>query len=331
MGTTEPNPMTDLLNPIFTDADKAREHLEALRWPNGAICPHCGNSDPQKLKAMKGKSHRAGLYQCAECREQFTVTVGTVFERSKIPLNKWMLATHLMTSSKKGISAHQMHRMMGITYKTAWFMCHRIREAMREDVKSSGPLGGAGKTVEADETYFGNQKNPQPSPHRRGAPYLKRGKSGPAGKRAVVSLVERGGSVRSFHVAHASVEYVREVVVTNVSRESILYTDESKLYKKMGQEFATHDTVRHSSGEYARGLVHTNTIEGYFSIFKRGMKGVYQHCAEKHLHRYLAEFDFRYNRRVALGIGDVQRRDEALKGISGKRLTYRRIGELATA
>lgn len=205
--------MTALLNPIFTDADKAREHLEALRWPNGPICPHCGNSDPQKLKALKGKAHRAGLYQCAECREQFTVTVGTVFERSKIPLNKWLLATHLMTSSKKGISAQQLHRMMGITYKTAWFMCHRIREAMREDVKSSGPLGGSGKTVEVDETYFGKQADPQPSPHRRGRPYTKGGKTGPAGKRAVVALVERGGSVRSFHVAHASVEYVREVVV----------------------------------------------------------------------------------------------------------------------
>lgn len=323
--------MTDLLNPIFTDANKAREHLEALRWPNGAICPQCGNSDPAKIKAMQGKAHRAGLYQCAECREQFTVTVGTVFERSKIPLNKWLLATHLMTSSKKGISAHQLHRMLGLTYKSTWFMCHRIREAMREDVKSSGPIGGPGKTVEIDETYIGKQADPQPSKHRRGRPYTKGGKSGPAGKRAVVALVERGGSVRSFHVAHASVEYVREVVVTNASRESVIYTDESRLYTKMGQEFAGHDTVRHTAGEYARGLVHTNTIEGYFSIFKRGMKGIYQHCAEKHLHRYLSEFDFRYNRRIALGIDDVQRRDEALKGIEGKRLTYRRIGEFAGA
>lgn len=323
--------MTDLLNPIFTDEAKARAHLERLRWPDGRICPHCGNSHPDKITALKGKAHRAGLYQCAECREQFTVTVGTVFERSKIPLNKWLLATHLMTSSKKGISAHQLHRMLGITYKSAWFMCHRIREAMREDVSSSGPLGGAGKTVEADETYFGRQDDPQPSEARKGKPYINKRGRGPAGKRAVVALVERGGSVRSFHVAHASVEYVREVIVTNVSRESTLYTDESRLYTKMGQEFATHDTVRHSTGEYARGFVHTNTIEGYFSIFKRGMKGVYQHCAEKHLHRYLAEFDFRYNRRVALGIGDVQRRDEALKGISGKRLTYRRIGEFQTA
>lgn len=313
-------------NPIFTDPDKAREHLEAQRWPNGPICPHCGNADPDRIRAMQGKSHRKGVYQCNECRDPFSVTVGTCFERSKIPLNKWVLATHLLCSSKKGMSAHQLHRMLGVTYKTAWFMCHRIREAMREDVASSGPLGGNGKTVEADETYIGKTKE-QPTLNTRGQPFLKRGKGGPSGKRPVVALVERGGRVRSFHVAQANVENVREIVVTNVSRESTLYTDESRLYTKMGREFATHDTVRHSAKEYARGPVHTNTIEGYFSIFKRGMKGVYQHCAEKHLHRYLAEFDFRYNNRIALGVDDVIRRDTALKAIEGKRLTYRRIGE----
>lgn len=312
-------------NPIFTDPDKAREHLEAQRWPNGPICPHCGNCDLERIKALKGKAHRAGLYQCAECREQFTVTVGSVFERSKIPLNKWLFAVHMMTASKKGCSAHQLHRMLGVTYKTAWFMCHRIREAMADDVSTAGPLGGEGKTVEADETYFGKVAEPRMSKNRRGRPFVHQGKAGQ--KRAVVSLVERGGKVRSFHVDRATIEDVRHLVVTNVSRQSTLYTDESKLYTAMGKEFATHDTVKHSAKEYVRGTVHTNTIEGYFSIFKRGMKGVYQHCAEKHLHRYLAEFDFRYNHRVALKFGDIQRRDAALSQIGGKRLTYRRIGE----
>jgi transposase-like protein len=311
-------------NPIFTDPDKAREHLEAQRWPNGPVCPHCGNADEARITRMQGKAHRAGVLNCKECRQAFSVTVGTVFERSKIPLNKWMLATHLMTASKKGVSAHQLHRMMGITYKSAWFMAHRIREAMRDD--NPTPMGGEGQIVEADETYYGKTKE-QPKLNTRGEPFTKRGKGGPSGKRPVVALVERGGRVRSFHVAQANIDNVREIVVTNVRRESTLYTDESRLYTKMGQEFATHDTVTHSRKEYVRGTVHTNTIEGYFSIFKRGMKGVYQHCAEKHLHRYLAEFDFRYKNRIARGVDDVTRRDNALRQIDGKRLTYRRIGE----
>jgi transposase-like protein len=322
--------MAALDNPIFTDADKARNHLEAMRWPNGPVCPHCGNSDPNAIRALKGKAHRAGVYQCNECRDQFTVTVGTVFERSKIPLNKWLLATHLMTASKKGMSAHQMHRMLGLTYKSAWFMCHRIREAMRDDVASSGPLGGTGQIVEADETYFGKTEY-QPTTKTDGTPFIKSGKTGPSGKRAVVALVQRGGKVRSFHVDKANAHTIREIVVTNISRESALFTDESRLYTKVGAEFGDHQTVRHAAGEYARGKVHTNTIEGVFSIFKRGMKGVYHHCAEKHLHRYLAEFDFRYNHRTALKIGDVERRDAALKGIAGKRLTYRRTDEAAFA
>jgi transposase-like protein len=315
-------------NPIFQDADKAREHLEAQRWPNGATCPHCGNADPDRIHALKGKAHRAGVYQCNECREQFTVTVGTVFERSKIPLNKWMLAVHLMCASKKGMSAHQLHRMLGVTYKTAWFMCHRIREAMRDE--NPEPMGGNGQIVEADETYFGKTEE-QPKVSTSGKPFTKGGKAGPSGKRAVVALVERGGRVRSFQVDHATAETVREIVVTNVRRESILHTDESKLYTKTGTEFAGHDTVKHSAGEYVRGVVHTNTIEGVFSVFKRGMKGIYQHCAEKHLHRYLAEFDFRYNNRTKLGVSDVERRDNALKGIDGKRLTYRRTNQAAYA
>lgn len=322
--------MAALDNPIFTDADKAREHLESLRWPHGPLCPHCGNADPQRIKALTGKAHRKGVYQCNECREQFTVTVGTVFERSKIPLNKWLLATHFMCASKKGMSAHQLHRMLGVTYKTAWFMCHRIREAMRPDRQSSGPLGGAGKIVEADETYFGKTET-QPKLRRDGTPYLTKGKGGPAGKRAVFALVERGGKVRSFHVDNANANTIREALVTNASRESRLFTDESRLYIKVGAEFGEHQTVRHVAKEYVRGVVHTNTIENVFSVFKRGMKGVYQHCAEKHLHRYLSEFDFRYNTRTALKVTDVERRDLALQGIEGKRLTYRRAGEAAHA
>lgn len=308
-------------NPIFTDADKAREHLEAQRWPNGVVCAQCGNADPEKIHSLKGKAHRPGVYQCAECRGQFTVTVGTVFERSKIPLNKWLLAVHLMTSSKKGISAHQIHRMLGVTYKTAWFMCHRIREAMRDD--NPPPMGGDGQIVEADETYFGDKEVV--------AERTKKGKARIGGKRAVVALVERGGSVRSFHVRSADATTIREIIVTNIHRTSVLHTDESKLYTKTGTEFDGHETVKHSAGEYVRGIVHTNTIEGVFSVFKRGMKCIYQHCAEKHLFRYLAEFDFRYNNRTKLGVGDVQRRDNALKGIEGKRLTYRRVGSAALA
>ena len=315
-------------NPIFTDENAAREHLEAQRWARGRFCPHCGEADQGNLPAMQGKAHRPGLYQCKSCRKQFTVTVGTVFERSKVPLNKWLYATHLMTASKKGISAHQIHRMIGVTYKTAWFMCHRIREAMKEDVKSSGPMGGLGKTVEADEMYHGRREDGYVSPQRKGAPKLKRNKPG---KRTVVGLVERGGKVRTFHVKHATKDTVRNILVTNAHRASNLYTDESRLYTETGAEYAGHRTVKHSAKEYARRegdvVVHSNTIENVFSVFKRGMVGVYQHCGEAHLHRYLAEFDFRYNRRSALGIEDGERHNDLLSKIGGKRLTYRRVGE----
>ncbi len=313
---------------IFTDPEAARVHLEAQVWPRGPICPHCGNADPDRIRKLTGKAHRPGLYQCNEpaCREQFTVTVGSVFERSKIPLHTWLYATHLMNSSKKGMSAHQMHRMLGVTYKTAWFMCHRIREAMRDD--KPAPLGGSGKIVEADETYFGERETPLPR-NKYLPPPTKGGKVGPAGKRAVVALVERGGKSRMFHAERATKEEVGRIVRTNVSRESKLHTDESRLYTELGTEFkGGHGTVHHSSGEYVRyeedGTIHTNTVEGVFSIFKRGMHGVYQHCSEKHLHRYLAEFDFRYNHRIKLGFSDKMRADIALSQISGKRLTYRR-------
>jgi transposase-like protein len=313
--------MTDLLkNPIFNDETAAREWLEARVWPNGPTCPHCGNADKAKITALQGKAHRPGLYQCAECREQFTVTVKTVFERSKIPLTKWLAALFLMTASKKGVSAHQVHRMLGVSYKSTWFMMHRLREAMRTG--GLEPLGGNGKIVEADETYFGNRKE-RPKFTKSGRPVSKN-PGGPKNKRAIVALVERGGRVRSFHPAFADGDSVAKIVRDNIHRETRLHTDESNLYKRVGTEFAAHETVVHSDYEYARGDVTTNTIEGYFSIFKRGMQGVYQHCSEKHLHRYLAEFDFRYNNRIALGVDDAARAATLASGIVGKRLTYRR-------
>ncbi|MGE0060942.1 MAG: IS1595 family transposase [Xanthobacteraceae bacterium] len=310
-----------LTDTIFQDADEARAFMERERWPNGPVCPHCGNVDQTKITALEGRKHRAGLYQCAECRDQFTVTVGTVYERSKIPLNKWLAAIFLLNSGKKGVSAHQIHRMLGVTYKTAWFMCHRIRESMREE--GLEPLGGTGKIVEADETYHGKVAKPRPRSRGRIPKPTKGGKSGPADKRAIVALIERGGRVRTFHVAVADKVTVQKIVVDNIARESRLHTDESRLYTGAEAHFASHETVKHSAKEYVRGDVHTNTAEGYFSIFKRGMKGVYQHCAEKHLHRYLAEFDFRYNHRAALGFTDGERAAAAIRNSVGKRLTYR--------
>jgi transposase-like protein len=311
--------MTDLTSPIYTDETAARKHLEAIRWPDGVSCPLCGGLD--KIKALGGDSMGDGWYHCGDCRKKFTVRVGTVYERSHIPLHKWVLATHLMAASKKGVSAHQLHRMLGITYKSAWFMAHRIREAMKGNVSTSGPIGGEGKTVEADETYFGAREDGYVSKQRQGRPY----KTAKRPKRSVVALVERGGEVRTFHVKHANKETVADILYRNVPRDSTLYTDESRLYTETGKEFAAHETVKHSADEYVRGVVHTNTVEGYFSIFKRGMKGVYQHCGEAHLHRYLAEFDFRYNKRAALKFDDDMRAIAAIKGAEGKRLTYRRI------
>jgi len=313
--------MTDLLkNPVFQDEAKAREWLEARVWPEGPTCPHCGNADEDKIRSLQGKAHRPGLYQCAECREQFTVTVKTVFERSKIPLSKWLAALFLMTASKKGISAHQAHRMLGISYKSTWFMMHRLREAMR----SGGlePLGGRGKDVEADETYFGKAEVLHVSPKRKGRPYTKRGKI--FNNRPILALVERGGSVRSFHVAVADQATVCKIVRENVDSETKMHTDESKLYSKALMGVSRHRRVKHTAGEYVRGDVTTNTVESYFSVFKRGMRGTYQHCSEKHLHRYLAEFDFRHNNRIALGVNDTMRAENLAEGIVGKRLTYRR-------
>jgi transposase-like protein len=298
---------TGLNAPQFQDADKAREYLEAQVWPNGPICPHCGVIGKHWL--MKGKSTRPGLYKCTDCREPFTVTVGTVFERSKIPLNKWLLAVYLLCSSKKGMSSHQLHRTLGVTYKTAWFMTHRIRKAM--ETRGFAPMGGGGKIVEADETYWGQIKG-QPK------------KAGGWTKHKIVSLVERGGEARSFHVPFVTAVDVRRILRNNVAKDANLMTDESHVYDKVGREFASHETVVHSRKEYVRGNVHTNTAESFFNILKRGLIGTYHHVGEQHLQKYVSEFDFRYNNRTALGVTDAERSDKALKGISGKRLTYRR-------
>ena len=303
--------MTDLTAPHFQDEDKARERLESLRWPTGPLCPHCGSFAATRLS---GKKHRKGLVQCNDCREQFTVTVGTVFERSKVPLHKWLLANHLMCASKKGISAHQIHRMLGVTYKTAWFMCHRIREAMRDDTPTA--FGSGGGVVEADETFIGRE------------PGTKILGGGVTHKMKVLALVDRDtGRSRAMVIDRVNTAEIKPILLENISREAKLYTDEAAHYKRLGGMFAGRARVNHGAGEYvnlADRTIHTNTIEGYFSIFKRGMKGVYQHCGKKHLHRYLVEFDFRYSNRSANGIEDAERADIALKGIAGKRLTYRR-------
>ena len=306
--------------PHFHDEEAAYAFIEARLWPNGPVCPHCGGVE--RISKMNGKSTRLGLYKCYQCRKPFRITVGTVFEKSHIPMHIWLQGIALLSSSKKGISSNQLHRTLGIGLKAAWFMSHRIREAMRDG--KLGPMGGSGGPVEADETYLWTK-----APEKRrtatasGRPFTKSGRSGPSNKRAVISLVERGGSVRSFHVENADKATVAVIVSENLAKEARLHTDESRIYGDAGGMVAGHETVRHSAGEYARGEVHTNTVEGYFSIFKRGMKGVYQQCAEKHLHRYLSEFDFRYNNRIALGVDDQARADQALLGAVGKRLTYR--------
>ena len=326
--------MTDLLkNPIFLDETVARDWLEARVWVNGRVCPHCGNADQDKLTKLEGKAHRPGVYQCNEpqCRQQFTVTVNTVFERSKIPLTKWLAALFLMTASKKGISAHQVHRMLGISYKSTWFLMHRLREAMREG-DLTPPMGDKGGAVEVDETYIGRLQG------------VAKKRAGAAHKNTELSLLDRDtGKVRTFHVANASVDNVAPIVRANISKEAHLMTDTAKIYQKLGAEFAKHDTVNHQEDQYVRywneetgelrpdgkpvvktTVITTNTIESFFGVFKRGMRGTYQHCSEKHLHRYLAEFEFRHNNRTALGVDDKDRATELAKGIVGKRLTYRR-------
>jgi transposase-like protein len=304
-------------NKIFQDATAAREWLETMLWPEGPVCGHCGVKD--EAKAL---SSRPGTYQCNACRKQFTVTVGTVFERSHIPLNKWLLATFLFTSSKKGISAHQMHRLLDITYKSAWFMMHRLREAVTP--ATSDPLGGAGKIVEADETYL------LKSSEKPGA----RTNAGYGHKMKVLSLTERGGRIRSQRIKDGTKLEIGDILRANIHPDSILHTDGSNLYTGLGAS-KEHETVDHSKGYVGVGRkkrkVHTNSLEGFFSVFKRGMVGTYQHCGEQHLHRYLAEFDFRQNTRAKLGVDDEARAEKALKGIVGKRLTYRRTNQATHA
>ncbi len=305
--------MSDLTALHFHDATKAREYLEALRWPDGPICPFCGEIG--KAYATK----KVGVYRCAakECRKDFSVTVGTIFERSHIPLDKWLLAFRLMAGSKKGMSANQMHRQLGVTYKTAWFMEHRIREAM--DGIDQRPLGGEGKIIEADETYIGKVRS---FPYREGW-HIRRSN---VKEHKIVALVERKGRARAIKMDRLKGYDVKRILAENADPQSRLMTDDAKHYIVPGREFAAHETVNHSAHEYGRGEVSTNTIEGFFSIFKRGMKGVYQHCGEQHLRRYLAEFCFRYSNRSALGVDDAERTRIALRGAEGKRLLYAQAG-----
>jgi transposase-like protein len=298
----------------FHDEEAAYAYLEARIWPNGPVCPHCGGVD--RVGKLKGKSTRIGVWKCYQCRKPFRATVGTVFESSHVPLRLWLQAVHLMASSKKGISSNQLHRTLGVTLKTAWFMSHRIREAMRV-LGIAEPMGGEGSTLEADLTFVGRKPGTKV-------------RVGPSHKNAVLSLVERDGKSRSFHVANIRGATLHEVIDSHASRKSDLMTDEENTFVGIGWNFASHGTVKHRIDEYVRyegngRIVSTNTVEGFFSILKRGIYGVYQHVSEAHLHRYLAEFDFRYSNRVRLGVNDVARADRALKGIVGKRLTYQTV------
>jgi transposase-like protein len=309
-----------MANPILTakhyqDEAAAFEYVEAALWPNGPTCPHCGGVE--RISKMNGKTTRPGLYKCYQCRKPFTVRMGTVFESSHVALHLWLQAMHLLCSSKKGISSNQLSRTLGVTLKTAWFLSHRIREAMA--TRETEPMGGEGGIVEIDETFIG----------RREGVEMRRGY---AHKNVVLSLVERGGSVRSFHVDSTKKDDLYPVIKANVAKETHVMSDEAVQYAKLANEFADHNAVDHHRSEYAYAdrrtgvVVTTNSAESYFSVFKRGMTGVYQHCSEKHLSRYLAEFDFRHSNRVKLGVDDVTRAHRALVGVKGKRLTYRTTG-----
>lgn len=286
--------------PHFHNEEAAFAFVEARIWTNSPVCPHCKSNE--RIGKLSGRTTRPGMYKCYACRKPFTVRMGTIFESSHLELHLWLQAIHLLCASKKGISSNQLARVLGITVKSAWFLSHRIREAMRTG--DLAPMGGAGSVIEADEAFIGR-------------------KDGVHKKRAVLSLVERGGTARTFHVDRAIAADVAPIVAKNIVRETALMTDESPIYIRIGKSFASHDVVVHAANECVQGAAHTNTVEGYFSIFKRGFKGIYQHCGEKHLHRYLAEYDFRYDNRVRLGVDDVVRAEKALLGVVGKRLTYR--------
>ncbi|OWU70041.1 IS1595 family transposase [Phaeobacter sp. 22II1-1F12B] len=311
--------MSVLSKAYMHDEAAAFAHVESIIWPDGPVCPHCGVVDSAyRLEGVRTKpskknpegKERHGLWKCRECRKQFTVRKGTIFEESHIEMFKWLQAIYLMVSSKKGISSHQLHRVLEITHKSAWFMTHRIREAMRND--GSVDFGSNGGTVEVDETFIGTE--------------FKKSKSarGAAHKMKLLTLVDRNtGTAKNMVIDSLSKKEIWPILRENIAKEAVIYTDEAAWYKRLDGEFAAHDFTRHSAGEYVRGDIHTNTVEGYFSVFKRGMKGVYQHCAKKHLHRYAAEFEFRYNNRKANGIDDSQRAAAVLSSVSGKRLTYK--------
>ncbi|NUQ17087.1 MAG: IS1595 family transposase [Sphingomonas sp.] len=296
---------SNLSQPHFHDEDAAFAYVEARVWPEGPVCPHCGGVE--RISKMQGKSTRKGLYKCYQCRKPFTVRMGTIFESSHVPLHIWLQAMYLVVGSKKGISSNQLHRTLGVTLKTAWFMSHRIREAMRDG--DLAPLGGEGKFVEVDETYIGHIKS---KPVGRAFHH----------KMKVLSLVERGGKSRSLVIDRIGAEALVPIVKANLDRETHIMTDEAHSYRYLAHHFAAHSHVNHRRDEYVRGEAYTNTVEGFFSIFKRGMRGVYQFCGERHLHRYLAEFDFRYSNREAVGCNDEDRASRLLSGIVGKRLTY---------
>lgn len=304
-----------LSKPYFHNEEAAYEFVEACIWPRGAVCPHCDGVE--RNKKMGGASTRIGTYKCYDCRKPFTVKIGTIFEASHIPMRVWLQAIFLIAASKKGISSNQLHRTLGITLKSAWFMSHRIREAMASN--PNGFLGQGGGTVEADATYIGNSGRSKAGKAARAAGVQYGGDH----KEKVVAVVERGGQVRSFHVQNVDGPTLKNVLVNNIAKEAKLMTDELRMYRPIGKNFASNEAVKHTDKEYVSGNAHTNTIEGVFSIFKRGMKGVYQHCEYQHLQRYLAEFDFRYNHRVALGVEDQERADKMLSGAVGKWLMYK--------
>lgn len=306
--------MLNLQDPIYHNEAAARAHFEAIRWPDGRVCPHCGTVGNSTL--LKGKTTRQGLYQCNDCRKPFSATIGTIYERSHIPLSKWLLATHLMVSSKKGISSTQLHRNLGFgSYRTAWFMAHRIREAMRSD--DFTPMGGNGGDVEVDETYIGRA----PGKSRMAIHNMNK----------VISLVDRvtGRATSLVFTGHFTAATVGEILSQRVATDTRLLTDEARFYKPVGKAFAAHEAVAHARGEYVRGTAHTNTIEGFFGIFKRGMRGIYQHCGSQHLHRYLAEFDFRYTNRQGVGTNDAERAALVVAGGIGRRLMYKRCAVAA--
>jgi transposase-like protein len=302
--------------PRFQDEQAAFDYVESVLWPNGPVCPHCGNADQSRIRKLQGKTTRIGLRACYECKGHFTVRQGTVFESSHLPLHLWLQIMHLMCASKKGVSTNQIQRMLSCSMKTAWFLGHRIREAMKDGTLS--PLGGSGTPVEADETFTGRKEGFEV-------------RQGYGHKNAVLTLVERKGRARSFHVEGVKKDDLAPILRAHIQREAHLMTDEANQYTQVGKEFAGHGKVDHSREEYAyfdrqtKTIVTVNCAEGYFSIFKRGMVGIYQHCSEKHLHRYLAEFDFRYSHRIKTGYDDGARAARALQGVKASGSLMKRL------